>query len=165
MFSACKKGHCGIIITDCTWQVLLAWILSSSFCAGLAGTDKSFEWEVILGEIIHICLTQTQSWVNIDSRLLTKSKKLVLWSFISSNNWEAFASSEQEKIETTKVFSFKKSFTWPHLCWAQSALGAGGRQTCLLGSWSGPRATKQAVATACLQWSLRAWVPGTVCGQ
>ena len=102
MFSACKKGHCGIIITDCTWQVFLAWILSSSFCAGLAGTDKYFDREVVLGEIIHLCLTQTQYWVNIDSRLLTKRKKLVLWSFISLNNWEAFACSEFLNIKLPK---------------------------------------------------------------
>ena len=69
------------------------------------------------------------------------------------------------KYKTSEVYSFRKSLTWPQLGWAQSAPGAGGRQTCLLGSRSDPRVTKQAVATACLQWSLRAWVPGTKCGQ
>ena len=71
----------------------LAWVLSSSFFASLAGTGNFLVRAAVLGEIIPLCLNQAQSQVNRDIRLLTKSMKLILWSLISLNSWESFASS------------------------------------------------------------------------
>ena len=57
---------------------VLAWVLSSSFYAGLAGTGNILVRAAVLGEIIPLCLNQAQSQVNRDIRLLTKSMKLIL---------------------------------------------------------------------------------------
>ena len=57
---------------------VLAWVLSSSFYAGLAGTGNFLVRAAVLGEIIPLCLNQAQSQVNRDIRLLTKSMKLIL---------------------------------------------------------------------------------------
>ena len=61
-----------------SWQRHLAWVLSSSFYAGPAGTGNFLVRAAILGEIIPLCLSQAQFRVNRDSRLLIKSIKNLL---------------------------------------------------------------------------------------
>ena len=74
-------------------------------------------------------------------------------SFLSLNNshytyWQAKLRSFCKfwilwRKKTFKVHSFNKSVTWSHLGSGHSTPGAGGRQTCHLGSWSDPMVTKQ----------------------